>query len=155
LISKNYYLHQSARDGFRAYIQSYASYSLKTIFDVSALDLAKVGMAFGFSTPPSVNINIGAGLKNKKKRKLDQAGNKIGGSDESGEDEEASEEEESEDEAEAMTGRRAKAAAMARKGGNGVEKRREIHGAKSGQKDFYREGRAKKEGNGDGKQWSR
>ncbi|MBW0538812.1 hypothetical protein O181_078527 [Austropuccinia psidii MF-1] len=76
LISKNYYLHQSARDGFRSYIQSYASYSLKKIFDVNKLDLNKVGQAFGFTVPPSVNIPLGS-LKNpdnKKKRNQDNLG---------------------------------------------------------------------------------
>ncbi|KAF9036479.1 DEAD-domain-containing protein [Hymenopellis radicata] len=61
LLQKNYFLHQSAKDGFRAYLQSYASYSLKKIFDVNQLDLAKVGKAFGFSVPPRVNVNIGGG----------------------------------------------------------------------------------------------
>jgi ATP-dependent RNA helicase DDX18/HAS1 len=65
-------LHQSARDGYRSYLQSYASYSLKKIFDVNALDLAKVGKAFGFSVPPRVNVNIGGGKggtgKSGKKR---------------------------------------------------------------------------------------
>lgn len=98
-----------------------------------------------------MNINIGAGLKGKKRK----AGALPGSASEDDDDAGEEDEEEDEDAAEAMTGRRAKAAAMARKGGNGVEKRREIHGAKSGSKDFYREGRAKKEGNGDGKQWSR
>ncbi|KZP32294.1 DEAD-domain-containing protein [Athelia psychrophila] len=61
LLQKNYFLHQSARDGYRAYLQSYASYSLKKIFDVNALDLAKVGKAFGFAVPPRVNVSIGGG----------------------------------------------------------------------------------------------
>lgn len=61
LLSKNYYLHQSAKDGFRSYLQAYASYSLKKIFDVNALDLAKVGKAFGFAVPPRVNVNLGTG----------------------------------------------------------------------------------------------
>ncbi|KAG8961149.1 ATP-dependent RNA helicase [Tulasnella sp. 419] len=61
LLQKNYYLHQSAKDGFRSYLQSYASYSLKKIFDVNKLDLAKVGKAFGFTVPPRVNINVGKG----------------------------------------------------------------------------------------------
>lgn len=34
---------------------------MKKIFDVNALDLAKVGKAFGFSVPPRVNVNIGGG----------------------------------------------------------------------------------------------
>ncbi|KAI0296610.1 DEAD-domain-containing protein [Russula brevipes] len=61
LLQKNYFLHQSAKDGYRSYLQSYASYSLKKIFDVNKLDLAKVGKAFGFAVPPRVNISIGGG----------------------------------------------------------------------------------------------
>ncbi|TFK41373.1 DEAD-domain-containing protein [Crucibulum laeve] len=61
LLQKNYFLHQSAKNGFRSYLQAYASYSLKKIFDVNALDLAKVGKAFGFSVPPRVNLNLGPG----------------------------------------------------------------------------------------------
>jgi ATP-dependent RNA helicase DDX18/HAS1 len=150
LISKNYYLHQSARDGFRAYIQSYASYSLKTIFDVSSLDLAKVGKAFGFAVPPSVNINIGSGLKGKK-RKAD--GRQNGSDDEDGSEDE-DEGDQSGDEADALDGRRNKAA-MVRRGGKGLEKRKEVMGARKTEKDFYREGREKKAQGDGGKQWSR
>jgi ATP-dependent RNA helicase DDX18/HAS1 len=67
LINKNHYLNTSARDGYRSYLQSYASYSLKKIFDVNNLDLAKVGKAFGFSVPPKVNISVGS-VKGKKGR---------------------------------------------------------------------------------------
>ncbi|WVF72419.1 ATP-dependent RNA helicase HAS1 [Kwoniella sp. CBS 6097] len=67
LISKNHYLNVSARDGYRSYLQAYASYSLKKIFDVNKLDLAKVGKAFGFSVPPKVNISVGS-VKAKKER---------------------------------------------------------------------------------------
>ncbi|CAG8588238.1 3196_t:CDS:2, partial [Dentiscutata heterogama] len=69
LIEKNYYLHQSARDGFRSYLTAYASYSLKSIFNINKLDLQKVGKAFGFKIPPRVNINIGANPKESKKRR--------------------------------------------------------------------------------------
>lgn len=64
-------MHQSARDGFRSYLQAYASYSLKKIYDINKLDLAKVGKSFGFSVPPRVNLNIGGGKGNsgtKRKR---------------------------------------------------------------------------------------
>ncbi|KAK0568132.1 ATP-dependent RNA helicase [Tilletia horrida] len=78
LISKNYYLHQSAKDGFRSYLQAYASYSLKRIFNVHELDLVKVGKAFGFSVPPKVNLSVGAALKKagpqangKRRREVD------------------------------------------------------------------------------------
>ncbi|GAA5977090.1 hypothetical protein JCM11641_001297 [Rhodosporidiobolus odoratus] len=140
LISKNYYLHQSARDGFRAYIQSYASYSLKTIFDVTQLDLTKVARAFGFSTAPSVNINVGRSVKGKKRKDHPNAG---------GSDDEESSDEESEEET--TRERRAK---MARGGGYGA-KRREVEGGKRQEKDVYRQqGREKLQGGG-GKQWSR
>jgi ATP-dependent RNA helicase DDX18/HAS1 len=67
LISKNYYLHQSAKDGYRSYLQAYASYSLKSIFDINKLDLQLVGKSFGFAIPPKVNISIGTSLKAGKK----------------------------------------------------------------------------------------
>lgn len=66
MISKNHYLNTSARDGYRAYLQSYASYSLKKIFDVNSLDLAKVGKSFGFAVPPKVNISVGS-IKARKR----------------------------------------------------------------------------------------
>ncbi|EPY51399.1 ATP-dependent RNA helicase Has1 [Schizosaccharomyces cryophilus OY26] len=70
LVSKNYYLQQSAKDGYRAYLQAYASYSLKSIFDINKLDLAKVAKSFGFAHPPNVNITIGAsGRTDKKERR--------------------------------------------------------------------------------------
>jgi hypothetical protein len=40
LVEKNYYLHQSARDAYRAYILAYNSHALKDIFNVHRLDLA-------------------------------------------------------------------------------------------------------------------
>jgi ATP-dependent RNA helicase DDX18/HAS1 len=84
LISKNYYLHQSAKDGYRSYLQAYASYSLKAIFDINKLDLAKVGKSFGFAIPPKVNISIGTSLKSGKKAR--KAGEDSDDSDEGGEE---------------------------------------------------------------------
>lgn len=144
LIAKNYYLHQSARDGFRAYIQSYASYSLKTIFDVASLDLAKVGKAFGFPVPPSVNINIGSGMKGKKRKSgKDGAEGSEDESDEGG-DEELDE----------LDGER-RGKVSQRRGGKGMAKRREVEGVRKTEKDFYREGRQKDAAGPGGKQWSR
>ncbi|ORX39681.1 P-loop containing nucleoside triphosphate hydrolase protein [Kockovaella imperatae] len=57
LISKNHYLNQSAREAFRSYLQAYASHSLKSVFDINKLDLAKVAKSFGFASPPKVNIS--------------------------------------------------------------------------------------------------
>lgn len=56
LIDKNYYLNQSAKDGYRSYLQAYSSYALKKIFDVNNLNLTKVAKAFGFVKPPKVNL---------------------------------------------------------------------------------------------------
>ena len=67
LLSKNHYLNTTAKEGYRSYLQAYASYSLKKIFDVNSLDLAKVGKAFGFAVPPKVNISVG-GVKGKKEK---------------------------------------------------------------------------------------
>lgn len=36
---------------------------MKKIFDVNALDLAKVGKSFGFAVPPRVNLNLIGGGK--------------------------------------------------------------------------------------------
>eukprot|EP00744_Colponema_vietnamica_P001842 GILI01003003.1.p1 GENE.GILI01003003.1~~GILI01003003.1.p1 ORF type:complete len:473 (+),score=143.46 GILI01003003.1:493-1911(+) len=58
LIEKNYHLNRAARDGYRSYLQSYASHSLKDIFNVHSLDLASVAKGFGFTCPPKVQLNL-------------------------------------------------------------------------------------------------
>jgi len=58
LLEKNYYLHRSARDAYRSYLQAYASHALKDIFNVHALDLEKVAKGLGFSAPPKVNLSF-------------------------------------------------------------------------------------------------
>ncbi|OQO06142.1 ATP-dependent RNA helicase [Cryoendolithus antarcticus] len=65
LVGKNYYLNKSAKDGYRSYLQAYASHSLRSVFNVNALDLKKVAKSFGFATPPRVDINLGASMKSK------------------------------------------------------------------------------------------
>ena len=67
LIGQNYLLHQSAKEGFRSYLHAYASHSLRSVFNVMNLDLAKVGKSFGFSTPPRIDLTLGAGLARDKK----------------------------------------------------------------------------------------
>jgi ATP-dependent RNA helicase DDX18/HAS1 len=74
LIEKNYYLNQSAREAYRGYLQSYASHSHKSIFDVNALDLQKLARAFGFLVPPAVNLNINVSGKDKVTKKAKLAG---------------------------------------------------------------------------------
>eukprot|EP01138_Halocafeteria_seosinensis_P006930 gb/GECG01007088.1/.p1 GENE.gb/GECG01007088.1/~~gb/GECG01007088.1/.p1 ORF type:complete len:854 (+),score=140.74 gb/GECG01007088.1/:1-2562(+) len=58
LVEKNYFLNKSAKEGYRSFLLSYASHSLKHIFNVHELDLAAVGKSFGFSVPPRINLNL-------------------------------------------------------------------------------------------------
>ncbi|KAE8416983.1 ATP-dependent RNA helicase has1 [Aspergillus pseudocaelatus] len=66
LIGQNYYLNKSAKEGYRSYLQAYASHSLRSVFDVHKLDLVKVAKGFGFSTPPRIDIQLGSSLKDKQ-----------------------------------------------------------------------------------------
>ncbi|OJJ82910.1 ATP-dependent RNA helicase HAS1 [Aspergillus glaucus CBS 516.65] len=68
LIGQNYYLNKSAKDGYRAYLQAYASHSLRSVFDVNKLDLVKVAKGFGFSAPPRIDIQLGSSLGRDKKQ---------------------------------------------------------------------------------------
>lgn len=68
LIKGNYWLHQSAKDGYRSYLQAYASHHLKTVYQIDKLDLVKVAKSFGFDVPPKVNITIGASGKSIEKK---------------------------------------------------------------------------------------
>ena len=56
LIEKNYYLNKAARDAYRSYLLAYASHSHRDIFNVGNLDLQAVGLAFGFTVPPRVDL---------------------------------------------------------------------------------------------------
>ncbi|KAI0406974.1 P-loop containing nucleoside triphosphate hydrolase protein [Xylaria palmicola] len=67
LINSNYYLNQSAKDGYRAYLHAYASHSLRSVFDVNKLDLAKVAKSFGFAVPPRIDLTLGASMSRDKK----------------------------------------------------------------------------------------
>ena len=67
LIGQNYYLNKSAKEGFRSYLNAYASHSLRSVFDVHKLDLKKVAKSFGFATPPRVDLQLGANLARNKK----------------------------------------------------------------------------------------
>jgi len=143
LLQKNYFLHQSARDGYRAYLQSYASYSLKKIFDINALDLTKVGKAFGFSIPPRVNVTVGGGKggtgKSGVKRRRDD--------DDDDEENEWTDDEESGKEEEG--GRRSSAP---RRQGN-KQRRIETLGKKRVDKEVYK--KQIERTNGSGAMWSR
>ncbi|XP_069472690.1 ATP-dependent RNA helicase DDX18 isoform X1 [Ambystoma mexicanum] len=68
LIEKNYYLHKSAQEAYKAYIRAYDSHSLKQIYNVNTLDLPKVSLSFGFKVPPFVDLNVHSS-KGKKMQK--------------------------------------------------------------------------------------
>lgn len=57
LITKNYFLNQSAKEAFKSYVRAYDSHQLKSIFNVDTLDLAKVALSFGFTVPPVVDLS--------------------------------------------------------------------------------------------------
>lgn len=67
LIAQNYYLNKSAKDGYKSYLQAYASHSLRSIFDVNKLDLVKVARSFGFGVPPRVDLTLGASMARDRK----------------------------------------------------------------------------------------
>ncbi|KAH8693559.1 putative ATP-dependent RNA helicase [Talaromyces proteolyticus] len=67
LISQNYYLNKSAKEGYRSYLNAYGSHSLRSVFDIHKLDLVKVAKSFGFSTPPRVDLFLGASMSRDKK----------------------------------------------------------------------------------------
>jgi len=145
LLQKNYFLHRSAKDGFRAYLQSYASYSLKKIFDVNQLDLAKVGKAFGFSVPPRVNLNLGPGKGTSnatiKKRRREEDG-----------DEEHFEELQPE-----MSGQEEEEEEESRKDMRRDNKHRRIEalGHKKVEKEMYKRDKERRKLEAGGGQWSR
>lgn len=66
LIGKNYYLQQSAKEAFKSYLHAYASHSLRSVYDVHKLDLAKVAKSFGFASPPRVDIRLGQSMSRDK-----------------------------------------------------------------------------------------
>lgn len=69
LIKTNYLLNQSAKDGYRAYLQAYASHGLKTVYQIDKLDLKKVASSFGLDQVPRVNLSIGSTKSNKKQKR--------------------------------------------------------------------------------------
>jgi ATP-dependent RNA helicase DDX18/HAS1 len=69
LIEKNYFLNMSAKEAYKAYIRSYASHSMKAVYDVNTLDVQAVAKSFGFHTAPYVDLGVSAGKKFSGKRK--------------------------------------------------------------------------------------
>ncbi|KAL6304213.1 DEAD-domain-containing protein [Sparassis latifolia] len=152
LLHKNYFLHQSARDGYRSYLQAYASYSLKKIFDVNQLDLAKVGKAFGFSVPPRVNVSIGGGKggggRTGKKRKRSE--DDEDGDDEVWEEIDAANRKEGDGEGSENGEERVPRNQMRR---NGKERGKETLGRQKVEKEVYRKGMQNRKRKG--ASWSR
>ncbi|CAB3235766.1 unnamed protein product [Arctia plantaginis] len=56
LLSRNYYLKQSATEAFQSYLRAYDSHRLKTIFDFNTIDMKKVAKSFGFKVPPAIEL---------------------------------------------------------------------------------------------------
>lgn len=68
LISKNYFLNQSAKEAFKSYVRAYDSHQLKNIFDINTLDLQAVAKSFGFLVPPVVDLKVNAKRQRPEKR---------------------------------------------------------------------------------------
>ncbi|CAF0999709.1 unnamed protein product [Adineta ricciae] len=68
LIEKNYFLHLSAKEAYKAYVRAYASHSMKNVYDVEKLDLVKVAYSFGFHVPPVVDIGVYQSKKGSKSK---------------------------------------------------------------------------------------
>jgi ATP-dependent RNA helicase DDX18/HAS1 len=76
LIEKNYYLNRAAREAYRSYLLAYASHSHREIFNVHDLDLQAVGLAFGFTSPPRVDLAFSArGDKRNAKKTMNKKSN--------------------------------------------------------------------------------
>lgn len=80
LIEKNYYLNRAAREAYRSYLLAYASHSHREIFNVHELDLQAVGLAFGFTTPPRVDLAFSSkgSKRDKKGGGMNKKGNQKG-----------------------------------------------------------------------------
>ena len=74
LVENNHYLKKGATDAYRSYLQSYASQSMKHIFDVYGLDVAKVARSFGLPKAPMVDFGLSqSSLKrDRAKRRREQ-----------------------------------------------------------------------------------
>ncbi|KAI8123308.1 putative ATP-dependent RNA helicase pitchoune [Lucilia cuprina] len=74
LISKNYFLNQSAKEAFKSYVRAYDSHQLKTIFNVNTLDLQAVAKSFGFLVPPVVDLKVGAAKRQRPEKRVGGGG---------------------------------------------------------------------------------
>uniref|UniRef100_A0A2K6P907 ATP-dependent RNA helicase n=1 Tax=Rhinopithecus roxellana TaxID=61622 RepID=A0A2K6P907_RHIRO len=67
-LEKNYFLHKSAQETYKSYIQAYDSHSLKQIFNVNNFNLPQVTLSFGFKMPPFADLNVNSNEGEQKKR---------------------------------------------------------------------------------------
>lgn len=74
LISKNYFLNQSAKEAFKSYVRAYDSHQLKQIFNVNTLDLQAVSKSFGFLVPPVVDLKVGAAKRERPEKRVGGGG---------------------------------------------------------------------------------
>ncbi|TMW54344.1 hypothetical protein DOY81_000617 [Sarcophaga bullata] len=74
LISKNYFLNQSAKEAFKSYVRAYDSHQLKNIFDINTLDLQAVAKSFGFLVPPVVDLKVGAAKRQRPEKRVGGGG---------------------------------------------------------------------------------
>lgn len=58
LVEQNYFLHKSAREAYRSFVQGYAQHPLKDAFNAQELDLLAVAKTFGFTAPPTVSLQV-------------------------------------------------------------------------------------------------
>jgi ATP-dependent RNA helicase DDX18/HAS1 len=65
---KDHFLMSSAVDAYKAYLHSYIANTLKDVFDINKLDLAKVCRSFGLETPPMVHLNLSIMPSNRRKK---------------------------------------------------------------------------------------
>lgn len=68
LIEKNYFLHMSGKEAYKAYVRAYSSHSMKTVYDVNTLDIQNVAKSFGFRVAPFVDLGVSAGKRFATKR---------------------------------------------------------------------------------------
>merc|ERR1712183_699835 len=65
-MGKNYFLNKSALLAYKSHGAAYAAHSLKSVFDINALDLKAVAKAFGFTVPPRVDLRVSASKKSAR-----------------------------------------------------------------------------------------
>jgi ATP-dependent RNA helicase DDX18/HAS1 len=80
LVQSNYFLHKSAREAYRSFIQSYAQHPLKDAFNAQGLDLLGVAKSFGFTVPPKISLQVS--LKARPEIELRTAAKGVVGDDE-------------------------------------------------------------------------